>query len=60
MRRITVVSLVVVSPSMLAVNPRVVTGVLNAEEFDHLSVKNWHTHVCCVTMRGLKHHMRPH
>ena len=47
-RRIIVVSLVVVSPSVLAVNPRVVEGVVNAETFDHLSVKNWYarTHTC--------------
>ena len=52
-------SLITVIPSVLAVNPRVVSGVLNVEVFDHLSVKN-RQRVCCVTLNGLKHNMRPH
>ena len=42
-RRFIVVPLVVVIPTVLDVNPRVVTGVLNDEAFDHLSVEKRHS-----------------
>ena len=45
-------SLVVVRPSVIAVNPSVVASVLNVEAFDHVSVKNRGARVCCVTSRG--------
>ena len=47
-RRTTVVSLITVIPSVFTVNPSVVAGVQNTESFDHLSVKNRHTHVCVL------------
>ena len=42
-------SLVDVNPSVFVVNPRLVTGVLNVEAFDNLSVKR--TRVLCYAER---------
>ena len=48
-RRFIVVSLVTVSPSVLTVNPRMVTGVLKVEEFDE---EPSHTYVLCYVERS--------